>query len=107
MEKKIRDVEFKIPGINGLVTAAVLDTKFGEIEHKIPDVSELVKKEDYDAKITEIEGKYFTTADYNKFTSNILDSKIKQKELVNKSNISNLINNSDLNTKLTILEAKA
>ena len=77
------------------------------MEHKIPDVSELVKKEDYDAKITEIEGKYFTTADYDKFTSNILDSKIKQKELVKKSNISNLINNSDLNTKLTILEAKA
>ena len=77
MEKKIGDVEFKISGINGSVTTAVLDTKLGEIEHKIPDVSELVKKEDYDTKITEIEGKYFTTAVYNKFTGNILDSKIK------------------------------
>ena len=41
-------------------------------------VSALVKKTDYDAKISETEGKYFTAADYNKCTSNILDAKIKQ-----------------------------
>ena len=34
-----------------------------------------------------IEGKYFTTANYDKFTSDIRDVKIKQKELVNKSYI--------------------
>ena len=49
----------------------------------------------YDAKISDIEKKYFTTSDYHKFTSNILDAKTKEKELVNKSNISNLIKNSD------------
>ena len=54
-----------------------------------------------------IEGKYFPTADYNKFTSDILDIKIKQKELVNKSDISNLVKDSDLNQKLAILETKA
>ena len=32
--------------------------------------------------------------------SEILDAKIKQKELVNKSNISNLLKNSDLDTEL-------
>ena len=30
---------------------------------------------------------FFTTSDYNKFTSKILDVIIKEKELVNKSNI--------------------
>ena len=47
--------------------------------------SALVKKTDYGAKISEIEGKYFTTSDYNNFTSDILEAKIKQKELANKS----------------------
>ena len=32
-------------------------------------------------------GKYCTTTDYNRFTSDMLDVKIKQKELVNKSDI--------------------
>ena len=31
----------------------------------------------------------------NEFTSDILDVKIKQKELIDKSNISNLVENSD------------
>ena len=48
------------------------------IENKIPDVSNLVKKKtDYDAKILDTESKYFTTADYNKFTSQTLDANIK------------------------------
>ena len=33
----------------------------------------LVNKTNYDTKMKDIEGKYFTTADYNKFTSDILD----------------------------------
>ena len=33
---------------------------------------------DYDSKISDIEGKYFTTSDYNKFTNDILDAKIKK-----------------------------
>ena len=51
--------------------------------------------------------KYFTS-DYNKFTSdNILDTKIKKKELVNKSVISDLVKNYDLNIKLATLVPKA
>ena len=45
--------------------------------------------------------------DYNKFTSDIFDAKIKQKELVDKPHISNLAKNSDLNTKLATLATKA
>ena len=46
---------------------------------KIPN---LVKKIDCDAKISDIESKYFTMADYNKITSEAVDAKIKQKELI-------------------------
>ena len=60
-----------------MVTATVLNTKISEFENKIPDVSGLVEKPDNDAKITDIERKYFTTSDYNKFTSDILDAEIK------------------------------
>ena len=69
-----------------------------EAEIKLLNVSSLVKKLDFDAKIPDIEGKYFTTSDYNKLTGGILDSKIKQKDLVNKSDISNLVEDSDWNT---------
>ena len=94
---KIGEVENKIPDTSGLVTTAVLNTKIGEVENRICDLSDLVKKTDYDAKIKDTEGKYFTTADYSKFTSDILDARIKQKELVGKS---------ELNTKLTTLATK-
>ena len=69
------------------MTESVLKTKISEVENKIISVSGLVKKTDYDAKIKDIERTYFSTTDYNKFTSDILDVKIKQKELVNKSDI--------------------
>ena len=39
--------------------------------------------------------------------SGIADAKIKQNVLVDKSNISNLVKNSDLNTKLATLATKA
>ena len=37
----------------------------------------VVKKVDYDAKVLDIESKYFTTADYNKFTDQTLDATMK------------------------------
>ena len=79
LEKKVKNVDKKIPGTSGIVTATVLNTKTGEVGNKIHDISSLVKKKDYDAKIEDIEGKYLTTADYNKFLSDILDAKIKKK----------------------------
>ena len=53
--------------LNGLVTTSVLNKRIGEVESKIPDISGLVKKTDYNAKISDIETKYFTNSDYNKF----------------------------------------
>ena len=74
------------------------------VENKIPDVSNLVKKTDNDAKISDIKSKCFATADYNKFTSQILDAKIKQKELADKSAIAGFINNADLDKKKELHE---
>ena len=41
------------------------------------------------------------TSDYYNITSDILDSKIKEKELVNEFDISNLVKNSDLNKNVS------
>ena len=42
LEKKIGDVDKKIPDVNGLVTATFLITEIGEVESKIPYKSGLV-----------------------------------------------------------------
>ena len=48
--------------------------------NKIPDVCK--KKQIVAIKYQRLRGKCFTTSDYNKFTSDILDAKIKEKGLV-------------------------
>ena len=101
---KISDIESKISSIIGLATTAALTA----IKNKIPDVSNLVKKTDYNAKILDIKYRYFTTADYNKFTTNqTLDAKIKPKELFDKSAIAGFTNNAGLNKKVETLARKA
>ena len=80
------------------MTTTVLNTKITEVENKNPNIIDLARKTYYNAKILEIKRKYLTTSDYNKITSNILDAKIKQKELVSKSDTSNLVKDSDLKT---------
>ena len=107
MEKKIGEVNRKIPDVSGLVTTTVLNTKVKEVNKKVSDLSSLVKKTDYDAKMSDIEKRYFTTSDYSKFRSDIVDAKIKQKELANKSDIANLVKMFYVNTKLTALATKA
>ena len=74
--------------------------KLKRVEKNTDDFTDLVKITDYDAKISDIEGRYFTASDYNKFMSDILDAKIKQKALVKKSDISNLVKNSDLDKSI-------
>ena len=59
-----------------------LQEKIKEVDTKISSLGGLVEKTDYDAKMLEIEGKYFTTSDHNEFTSDILDTRINQKELI-------------------------
>ena len=63
----ITKIKSKTPSISGLATSAVLIT----IENKTPGASNLVKKKKWH-KISDIENKYITTADYNKFTQDIV-----------------------------------
>ena len=73
LEKKIGGIDKKVLKISGFMATTVLNTKIVKVEKA--DVSELVKKTDYDAKIKDIEGKCFTSADYHRFRSDILDEK--------------------------------
>ena len=82
---KISEIIAKIPNIAGLAT----NTALTAAENKIPDISSLVKKTttkkaDYNSNISDIENKYIATADYNKFTKNVVDNNIKSKNLVDK-----------------------
>ena len=65
----------------GLVKTAAVKTKIGQVENKIPDVNGLVKKTDYNAKISDIERKYLTASAYNNFMSEIVDAKMKEKQI--------------------------
>ena len=73
LQKEIGDIDKKVLDISGFMATTVLNTKIVKVEKA--DVSELVKKTDYDAKIKDIEGKCFTSADYHRFRSDILDEK--------------------------------
>ena len=86
---KINEIENKIPSISGLATNAALTAN----ENKIPNISSLVEKTDYNTKITEIEkkltyhiqDKYITTPDFNKLTTENFAARLKQADLVTKT----------------------
>ena len=92
---KITEIVSKIPSICSLATSTALYA----VENKIPDVSSLVKKIDCNVKISDIENKYITSADYYKFTKDIVDNSIKSKHLVDKFAIAGFINNANLDKK--------
>ena len=71
---KITDIEGKTLTITGLATTATLNA----VKNEISNVSDTVRKTDYDTETPDIDGKYFTMSDYNKFTNDILDAKIKK-----------------------------
>ena len=100
---KVTKIESEIVSINSLSTAFALTA----VENEIPGDSNLVEKTNYVAKILDIEFKYFTTADYNKFTIQTLDANIKQKELLDKNRFSGFINNDDLDKNVAALATKA
>ena len=68
LNRKISEVEIKIPNTSNLVTKTVLNTKISEVENKIPDNS-----------------KYITTQEFNKLTAKNFAARLKQADLVNKT----------------------
>ena len=57
-------------------------------------------KTDYDAEILDIKSKYLTTADYNRFSNEKLDLEIKQKGLISKFDIADLVSNAKSNKEV-------
>ena len=82
LNAKIKEFENKMSVVSGVVTTTVLNTKIKVIKNKIPVFSGLVKKTDYDTKIKSQDSREHISLlfDYSKFTSDILDEKIKEKE---------------------------
>lgn len=104
--KKMEMSTKKNPGITGLATTAIFNTKFSGIENKIIDVSIVnqSKNQIMTLKYNKLK-ENLINADYNKFTSETLDAKIKK--VVGEYDISGLVNNTDLNTTLSTLTTKA
>ena len=101
---KINEVKGLIPKITNLATASALTA----VENKIPSVSNLVKKTNYNTKINEIEkktidhnhDKYITTPEFNKFTAEIFDLRLKWAHLASKIDIADFVNKTDFDNKL-------
>ena len=74
---EINKIKGEIPRITNLATTAAFTT----VGNKIPNVSSLIKKSDYDAEVKDIKNKYFTTSDYTKFTNNVFNAKITEKNV--------------------------
>ena len=102
-ESKINEIKGEIPSITGLDTAAA----FNDAKNKIPDISDLVKKQIMMLKINKIlRVNIIIASNYNKFMNEILDLKTKNKKLVNESDISEFIQNTDLDGKMKKLATK-
>ena len=67
----------KTPTTIGLATTTVFNAKISWVQNKVLDITGLVEKAVSDLEISDVEKKYFFTADYNKFTSETLDARIK------------------------------
>ena len=95
MRKKIRDTDKKIPDTSSLLDTTVLNTKISEVENEIPNTSNLVTKTALNTKISEVENKisnnskHITTAGFNMLKAGHFKGKLKQADLVNKTDFDN------------------
>ena len=60
----------------------------------------MIQISDYDSKISEMEKKYLTTSDYNNLAHNTIDANIKEKKLVNESDIADFMKKTYFDDKL-------
>ena len=72
MNTKINEIEKKIPVTSNLVTTTVVNTKINEVENKTPDHSN-----------------YITTQEFNKITADSFTGRLKQTNLMNKTDFDN------------------
>ena len=77
------------------MTATDLNTKISEFQNKIPDISNLVIATVFNTKISEVENKipdhaeYITTEEFNKLTAENFAARLKQANLVSKTDFDN------------------
>ena len=104
LNAKINEVKSEIPNLTNLATTSALTA----VENKITSVTNLVKKTDYNTEISEIEkkitdpnqDKYITIPEFNKFTAEIFDIRLKQANLASKSDIANFVKRTGFDNKL-------
>ena len=104
LDAKINEVKGKIPNITNLATT----TDLTAVENKIPSVTNLVKKTDYSTKNSKIEkkitdhnhDKYNTTPEFNTFTAEMFDLRLKRASLASKSDIVNFVKKTYFDNKL-------
>ena len=88
-----------IPDASGFVTTTVLNTKISEVENEIPDTSGLVTTNVLNTKVSEAENKirdnskYVTTQEFNKLTAENVAARLKQADLMNKTDFHNKLTN--------------
>ena len=103
---KITGIESKIPSINILAT----DFALTAVENKIPNVSNLVKKTDCHTNISEIENKannhnhdkYITTTEFNNLAEEVFTARLTRANLVTKIDFDTKLK--ELNKKLIQIE---
>ena len=77
------------------MTTIVLNTNISEVENKIPDTSSLATTTVLNTKISEVENKipyhdkYITTPEFNKLTAESFVARLKQADIVNKTDFDN------------------
>ena len=79
LNAKFREVENKTPNTSNLVTTTALNRKISEIENKIPDNSKNIT----------------TTQEFNKSTAEKFAARLKQANLVNKTDFDNKLTSFD------------
>ena len=77
---------------------SVFNTKNSRVQIKISDVTELLKKSDYHAKLKESERHVSLLLIIMNFMVETLNAKIKQRNLIDESDIYYLVKNTELNT---------
>ena len=83
LKKKLCDVYKKIPDPSSLMTATVLNTKINEVENKIPN-----------------HDKYITTFEFNNLTAENFAARLKQANLVTKTDFDNKL--TSFNREITL-----
>ena len=92
----------------GSITNLATTTALTAVENKILNVSNLVKKTDYNTKTNNIEkkitdhshDKYTATVECSKLTLEKFVARLKQTNLIGKSDIANFLSKTDFNNKL-------